>query len=141
VPQISLTTFVDFVSATATTRLTKVRAAKSYYEAGYGPERDFYGPLRKRIVEAFEQGWDPKNFDQSLGDVTDPKKLESYARARKGMWRSPPPLTSVEAQPRRRPAPGALCPDHLRRDCASSGTPTLPDSAAIARALNDFAHR
>jgi hypothetical protein len=52
IPTVSLTTFVDFVAATGTTRITRVRSAKTYYEQGYAPERDFYKPLRDRIEAA-----------------------------------------------------------------------------------------
>lgn len=86
-PQISLTTFVDYVAATGTTRLSKVKAAKKQYDQPYGPERDFYGPLRKRIVQVFEEGWDPKELDALLAEVDDPKKLEPYAACRKGLRR------------------------------------------------------
>jgi hypothetical protein len=84
-PQISLTTFLDYIASTGTTRLRRVREAKLLYDREYNPAADFYGPLRKRIVQIFEEGWDPKRFDELLSDVTDAKKQASYAACRKGI--------------------------------------------------------
>jgi len=55
------------------------------YEEGYAPERDFYGPLRKRIVQTFEEGWDPKRLDELLTEVDDPKKQYLYTACRKSL--------------------------------------------------------
>lgn len=52
--QISVTTFLDYVAATGTTRLRRVVDAKRTYGEPYNPASDFYGPLRKRIVQIFE---------------------------------------------------------------------------------------
>ena len=82
---VSLTTFTDFVAATGTARLTKVREAKRFYTAGYAPERDYYKPLRDRIVESFAVGWDKRKLQALLADVDDPKKLENYEACRVGL--------------------------------------------------------
>jgi len=50
-PAISLTTFVDFVIKSGTPRITYVRKTKQLYGQGYSPARDFWKPLRDRIVE------------------------------------------------------------------------------------------
>ncbi len=84
-PQITMTTFLDYIAATGTTRLRRVRDARQQYGQKYDPATDFYGPLRKRVVQVFEQGWDPKHLETLLGDVTDPKKQEPYAYCRKGL--------------------------------------------------------
>jgi len=84
-PTVSLTTFMDFVAATGTARLTRVRQAKKYYEQGYSPQRDFYKPLRDRIEAQFAAGWDAKAFRKSLEDVTDPKKIDAYEECRAGL--------------------------------------------------------
>jgi hypothetical protein len=84
-PQITMTTFLDYIAATGTTRLRRVRDAKQQYGQKYDPATDFYGPLRKRVVQVFEQGWDPKHLEILVGDVTDPKKQEPYAECRKGL--------------------------------------------------------
>jgi hypothetical protein len=84
-PDITLTTFVDFVSATGTARLTKVRQAKKFYEEGYAPARDFYKPLRDRIEACFEGGWNSAGLRKALGEVDDPKKAANYEECRKGL--------------------------------------------------------
>jgi hypothetical protein len=84
-PQVGMTTFLDYIAATGTTRLRKVRDAKDFYTGEYNPATDFYGPLRKRIIQVFEDGWDPKRFDALLSEVTDPKKQQSYSACRTGL--------------------------------------------------------
>lgn len=42
-------------------------------------------PLRRRIVQAFEEGWEPTAFDAALAEVDDPKKQDNYAACRKGL--------------------------------------------------------
>jgi hypothetical protein len=101
-PAISLTNFVDVVAASGTARITKVRDTKRFYEQGYAPERDFYKPLRDRISHAFADGWSTTAFRESLAEVTDPKKVENYEQARKGLtkWVGRKTITAME--PRRR---------------------------------------
>lgn len=96
-PAVSLTTFVDFVAASGTTRITRIRNAKSFYEEGYAPERDFYKPLRDRIQRCFEGGWSTATLKESLKDVTDPKKIENYEECRKGLtkWVGRKSITSL----------------------------------------------
>jgi hypothetical protein len=84
-PQISMTTFLDYIAATGTTRLRRVVEAKKFYGTEFNPATDFYGPLRKRIIQVFEEGWDPKRLDALLGEVNDPKKTDHYAACRKGL--------------------------------------------------------
>ena len=90
-PQISMTTFLDYIAATGTTRLRRIVDAKKQYGHDYSPATDFYGPLRKRIVQTFEEGWDPKHLEALLDEVTDPKKQGHYAACRKGLrkWAGP----------------------------------------------------
>lgn len=83
--QISMTTFIDYVASTGTTRLRKIVAARKQYADDYNPATDFYGPLRKRIVQVFEEGWDAKRFDELAAEVSDPKKRDHYAACRKGL--------------------------------------------------------
>jgi hypothetical protein len=83
--RVSLTSFLDYIVSSGTTRLVRVRDSNRQYEEGYAPERDFYGPLRKRIVQTFEEGWDPKRLDQLLAEVDDPKNQEPCAACRKGI--------------------------------------------------------
>jgi hypothetical protein len=84
-PQISMTTFLDYVAATGTTRLRRVVEARAQYARKYNPATDFYGPLRKRIVSTFEGGWNPDALDASLAEVADPKKQGHYKACRKGL--------------------------------------------------------
>ena len=103
-PQISMTTFLDYIAANGTTRLRRVVAAKEQYGRDYNPATDFYGPLRKRIVQVFEEGWDPKRLEDLLGDVVDPKKQEHYAACRKGLrkWAGAAGKKKIEwSKPRR----------------------------------------
>jgi hypothetical protein len=80
-----MTTFVDFVAATGTVRLTQVRDAHKKYGVQYSPAADFYGPLRRAIVSAFEKGWVVDDFNAAIGAVSDPKKVDHYERRRKGL--------------------------------------------------------
>ena len=47
---ISMTTFVDFVVASGTSKLAEVMKAKVRYQTGYDPATDFYTPLREWIL-------------------------------------------------------------------------------------------
>ena len=50
-----MTTFVDFVVANGTSRVTVVRTAKARYQDAYDLDHDFYNSLRKSIIAAAEQ--------------------------------------------------------------------------------------
>src|ERR1700755_1981682 len=95
-PTVSLTTFVDFVAASGTTRITRVRNAKTFYAQGYAPERDFYKPLRDRIERCFAAGWSASSLTHALKDVSDPKKTANYEECRTGFitWGSSNVVTS-----------------------------------------------
>ncbi len=80
-------TFVDFVAATGTARLTKIREAKRFYDEGYAPARDFYKPFRDRVQACFDSGWSSAELKKALADVDDPKKAENYEVCRKGLTR------------------------------------------------------
>lgn len=84
---VSLTTFIDYAAATGTSRLSKVREAKRFYQQGYSPERDYYKPLRDRIVECFDDGWDKTKLATLLERIDDPKKLNNYRACRDGLTR------------------------------------------------------
>ena len=84
-PIVSLTTFIDFVAATGTARLTKVRTAKRQYSEEWDPARDFYKPLRDRIQRCAADGWDAANLRKLLADVSDPKKQANYEACRAGI--------------------------------------------------------
>jgi hypothetical protein len=83
---VSLTKFVDFVTATGTARLSKVREMKRQ-QSTYSPQTDYWKPLRDRIEKAFAEGWDSRKFKDSLAEVRDEKKLGNYEACRKGLTR------------------------------------------------------
>jgi hypothetical protein len=83
--QISMTTFLDYVAATGTTRLRRIVDAKQQYSRAYNPASDFYGPLRKRVETVFENGWDPEALDKALREIEDPKKHDHYRACRAGL--------------------------------------------------------
>jgi hypothetical protein len=75
-PQISLTDFVDIVSASGTPKATKVRQVKR--RPAYAPAADFYKPLRERIVEAHRFDYGRDYIDGAMADLTDQKKMKVY---------------------------------------------------------------
>lgn len=76
--EISLTTFVDFVSKVGTPRITYVKKAKKLYSEGYHPAIDFWRPLRNAIIEMHKQN-EPINYiDRVLSELHDTKKLNLY---------------------------------------------------------------
>ena len=80
VPEISMTTFVDFVLATGTKRLTCVKKAKKDYGKKYDPARDFYRLLRDKIMVMHQEskpkgksGRLHKNNFESQKDISVPR--------------------------------------------------------------------
>jgi hypothetical protein len=81
---VSMTTFVDFVTASGTARLTRVRQAKAQYGCEYDPRADYYKPLRERLVQTLKDGWSAKALRQQLASVSDGKKQANYETCRRG---------------------------------------------------------
>ncbi len=77
-PKISLTTFVDFVSKSGTTRLTCVRKAKGLYQQEYEPAFDFWKPLRDAIVEMHKHNRPKDTLGNVLAGLTDKNKRNLY---------------------------------------------------------------
>jgi hypothetical protein len=76
-PSISLTEFVDFVLASGSPKMTKVRQIK--HQPDYKPWRDHWKILRNGIVDFHVVGkGDRKFFDRLLADMTDGAKRETY---------------------------------------------------------------
>ncbi len=75
-PQISLTDFVDIVSASGTPKATKVRQIKR--RPPYSPATDFYRPIRENIIEVHETEQDQAFIDLVITGLTDPKKMTAY---------------------------------------------------------------
>ena len=74
--QLSLTDFVDIVSASGTPKATKVRQLKK--RPGYDPAADFYKRIREDIVEAHQNGEGKEYIDRTLTGLTDQKKITAY---------------------------------------------------------------
>lgn len=75
--KISLTDFVDFVSKSGTTKLTKVKQIKK--RPTYHPAFDFWKIMRDEIIEFHKESKDDKHcFDEILPKLTDKKKIGRY---------------------------------------------------------------
>ncbi len=68
-PEISLPTFVDFVLASSTERVTVVRQAKGQYAQGDKAATDVYRPLRDSIIDAARQNLSSPETRASLHKV------------------------------------------------------------------------
>ena len=76
--EITLTTFIDFVFASGTARITRVRRAKEQYGEPYDPMKDFWRALRVGIVDMHERNANPATLDALLRDLREPKKRHLY---------------------------------------------------------------
>lgn len=74
-PKVSMTTFVDFVSKSGTTKVTVV---KDFKNGAYSPATDFYKTVREAIVDLHATGKPKKTLDLVLSGLTDPKKTAAY---------------------------------------------------------------
>ena len=81
---VSMTTFMDFIVASGTKRITCIAAAKKPYGRPYHPSRDFYRPLRDGIVQMHQQGHELLWLDSLLEGITDAKKLSFYPKCIEG---------------------------------------------------------
>jgi hypothetical protein len=85
-PDVSLTTFVDFVITSGTPRITAIRKAKRQYEEGYSPAKDFYKQLRDGIITMHEEGHARDFLDDIPTRVSERKQglyetcIDSYKR-------------------------------------------------------------
>jgi hypothetical protein len=79
-PAVSMTTFMDFIVASGTRKISCVHRAKEQYKRGYHPSRDFYKLLRERIVHMHQRGEPITALDELLQGLTDPKKIASYPK-------------------------------------------------------------
>jgi hypothetical protein len=76
--EISLTTFIDFVFASGTPKITCVRQAKEQYGAPYEPQKDFWRVLRNGIVDMHQRNAKISTLDSLLLDLRDPRKRRLY---------------------------------------------------------------
>src|SRR5689334_17994431 len=80
-PEITLTSFVDFVLANGTSRLTEIRRIKKRFDKGYGPASDFYKDLREAIQRFHKGDLDaPRNAVLLSG----PRRYENFDECEKG---------------------------------------------------------
>jgi hypothetical protein len=84
-PRLSLTDFVDVVSASGTPKATKVRQVKA--RPPYNPVQDFWKRLRDRVVETHQAGLGKTHLDGVLSALSDKKKLTAYPPAVAGYKR------------------------------------------------------
>ena len=75
-PELSLTSFVDIVSASGTSKLAKVRNIK--YRSPYTPASDFYRLFREFLIDIHHHARQKSDLDDILGTVSDKKKLANY---------------------------------------------------------------
>ena len=81
-PEVSLTTFVDFVAKAGTPKLTVVRNCKN--KGAYDPKTDFYKPIREEIVRMHSTGLTVAALSALLRRLTDDKKKTAYPDIVKG---------------------------------------------------------
>lgn len=79
---ITFTTFVNFVAAEYTTKLSTVRDAKARYGQEYSPATDYWKGAREAIRDAFESG-DLSRLDAAANRV-DARKADNYRSAMAG---------------------------------------------------------
>jgi len=76
---VRLTDFVDFVTKTATQKLTVVRKQKKENAEDYEVYADFYKAAREGIVNMHKKGQPKSSLDAILGGLTDERKQHAYA--------------------------------------------------------------
>lgn len=75
-PRLSLTDFIDVVSAAGTSRTTKVAQIKN--RPAYDPAFDFYKIVREAIADTHKKGQPKSQLKTLLGTLSDPKKQVNY---------------------------------------------------------------
>jgi len=95
--KISMTTFVDFVIARGSSRITRVREAKDLYGEEYSPARDYYRGLREAIIAVHYEGKALSTLD-TLVKQANPRKRELYGKCVSGYkrWRGRKNLFSYD---------------------------------------------
>lgn len=83
-PPISLTTFVDFVIASGTPRLTVVRKAKEQYLQKYEPPFDYWKQLREAIVDGHAAEAPAEALKHLLANLDDKRKIQNYTACANG---------------------------------------------------------
>ena len=75
-PHLSLTDFVDIISASGTPKATKVKQIK--FRPAYNPAADFYKRIREGIIEIHKNGYNKSHIGSTLTGLTDKKKETAY---------------------------------------------------------------
>jgi len=81
-----MTTFVDFVIARGTARITRVRKAKEQYGEDYSPARDFYKRIREAIIDV-HYGNQPLSSLDVVANQAGERKVELYKECAAGYKR------------------------------------------------------
>lgn len=93
---ISLTQFIDFTTKGSTAKTNSVRKIKQ--QPDYDPAKDYWKPLRDRIVKYHEKGQNLDVFEQLIANATEKRKanytlaVKQYLKFLKGketLWFSP----------------------------------------------------
>ncbi|MFV8241879.1 hypothetical protein [Mycolicibacterium peregrinum] len=78
---ISLTSFMDFVTATASQRISVVRGIADMYAEDYQRGPDFYRDLRQAINDGIVRGDDVQRLDRLVAQAPDTKRSNYRANA------------------------------------------------------------
>jgi hypothetical protein len=89
-PVISLTTFVDFISASGLSRVRAVEAARRDDNQPYDPRKDFYKRLRDTTGNFVQGRISAEDYRQIPSTLTDRKKQTNFPAAIEAMidWRT-----------------------------------------------------
>ncbi len=68
--KVSMTTFVDFVIARGSSRITRIKSAKEQYSQDYSPARDFYKQIREGIIDVHYTGQPLASLDAIASHAT-----------------------------------------------------------------------
>jgi hypothetical protein len=82
--EITLTTFLDFVIKVGPPKITCVKKAKQLYSQEYNPTFDYWGSLRKGIVDIHKDKRGKESLDQLLQGIALTNKRERYNLCIKG---------------------------------------------------------
>jgi hypothetical protein len=84
--RITMTTFIDYVAAATTAKITCVKNARAFYEdpSPY-PATAFYLQLQQAIHKTFEANGDRRPIDQCIDAIHDATKLKSYVANAEGI--------------------------------------------------------
>jgi hypothetical protein len=77
-PNLSLTSFFDFILKTGKPRVTLVKNIKKNYNDPYSVEKDFYLLFRNHIKNVHRKGLPKTQIDTLIQTLNDSKKLNNY---------------------------------------------------------------